>query len=488
MKKPSLKINFIYQMSYELILLLLPLVTSPYISRVIGAEGIGKYSLAYSAAYYFVLCSKLGLKTYGNREIAKARDDREKLDKTFSELMWVHTALSVVALALYAAYIRFLAADRGFARIMTLYVISGLIDISWFYFGIENFRFTVSVNFTVKILAVISLFLFVRNPGDSWIYCLIMALGLLLDQIALWVPLHKYVSIRRPVLKDMLPHLKPLLILFIPYVAVSLYKYMDKVMLGYMSSAIQLGFYENAEKVTNLPVTVITSFGTIMLPKMSNLSASGDVRRTRKYIQLSMQFVNCLAIGMTCGLVAVAAVFAPVFWGTEFSICSGLITGLAFTIPFISFANVIRTQYLVPNSKDREFVLSVSAGAVVNLVVNTLLIPKLASYGAMIGTIVAEAAVCIIQVLMVRKTLPIRQYLKDSAIFLAVGIVMCLGVYLLGVRLGTSVSTLIIQVLSGAAFYALVCFVILVRKKNELLMPYWERIKKHLPQKGRNKV
>lgn len=468
MKQSSIKMNFVYQLLYDVLIMILPFFTSPYIARVIGAEGLGIYSYYSSIATYFVLFSVLGLKNYGNRTIARCRDNSEELNKTFSNLLCLHLLISLVCSVVYlGCALTSDSRERIYVLIMTLQVLSGMFDISWFYFGIERFKLTVSINTVIKFLNLFCVFTLVKSQADLWVYCLIMAAGTLLSQVALWFPLRKYVKFVAPSLRGMFVHLKPMLILFVPSIAVSLYKYMDKIMIGSVSSKIQLGFYENAEKVINIPITVITSFGTVMLPKMSNMLAVKDQSESRRYLKVSMLYVMWMAYALAFGLAGVASVFAPVFWGTEFRLSGSIIIGLSITIPFMSFANVIRTQFLIPSGKDREFLVSVVSGAVVNLIINALLIPSMGSVGATIGTIAAEITVCIIQCFSVRKEIPLLSYFKQSVFFIAVGIVMMLLVHGIGIFVGETVIALFIQVICGGIVYITISGLYFWKTKEE---------------------
>ena len=479
MQKNSVKKNFAYQMIYQILVLILPFITSPYIARVVGAEGLGVYSYSYSVAYYFVLFSLLGIQNYGNRTIAKVRENQKLLNEVFSNLVTVHGIISLICILIYIAYVVSLGEAKLYAAIQLLYVLSGLFDISWFYFGTENFKLTVTRNTIIKIINVICVFIFVKSQNDLWIYCLIMALGALVSQLTLWIPLHRYVKVVWPEWSKMKIHFKPLFVLFIPAVAISLYKYMDKIMIGSMSSKVQLGYYENAEKVINIPMTVISSFGMVMLPKMSNLAASHDKHSSQRYMALSVQFVMCLAIALTCGLGGIGNVFAPVFWGEEFIISGYLIMGLSVTIPFVSFANVIRTQYLIPNALDKEYLMSVIAGAIVNVGINSLLIPRQGAVGAMLGTIAAEIVVCIWQVATVRKQLPIMDFIKSFLPFVPGGIGMFIIVYFIGEQLGVSIRSLIVQIGVGGIIYVGYCIFYFYKSKNEIAMGICRNIKKH---------
>ena len=480
MKKSSIKKNFAYQMMYEILVLILPFITSPYIARVIGAEGLGIYSFSYSVAYYFVLVSMLGIKNYGNRAVARVRDDPDQLSHTFSNILALHIIVSLICTLAYVGYIFTITEDRLYAVIQIFYVISGIFDISWFYFGTENFKLTVTRNTIIRIINVTMVFLFVRTRNDLWIYCLIMSIGFLVSQLTLWVPLHRYVKLVRPEWNKVFTHLKPMLILFIPAIAVSLYKYMDKIMIGTLSSKVQLGYYENAEKVINIPMTIIASFGTVMLPKMSNLAAGNNKNESRRYISVSMQFVMCMAFALSFGLSSMGMVFAPVFWGDAFEPSGVIIMGLSATIPFISFANVIRTQYLIPNERDKDYLISVISGAVVNLIINWLLIPVLGAYGAMIGTIVAEITVCLIQAFSVRKNLPLNEYIKSFVIFIGFGIIMFGAVYAAGYVCGRHVWTLVVQVAVGMLIYCTGAFVYFSKTKNPEFLRMYNNFKKKL--------
>lgn len=465
------KKELFYQMIYEVLILILPFVTSPYISRVIGANGLGIFSYSYTVAFYFVLFSMLGIKNYGNRSIAMVRDNRNELNNTFSEIVLIHILVSLICTVCYIFYIIFKKEDQLYALIQFFYVLSGLFDISWFYFGIEKFKLTVTRNTIIKILTVISVFVFVRTKDDLWIYCLIISVGNLISQVALWFPLRKYVKLIKPDWQKTVKHLKPLFILFIPAVAVSLYKYMDKIMIGTLSSKVQLGFYENADKVVGIPLTIIVSFGTVMLPKMSNLAKRKDAKdQAHKLLALSMKYVMCLAFALSFGLAGIGKVFAPVFWGEDFDASGLIIMGLSVTIPFIAFADVIRTQFLIPKEKDKEYLVSVICGAVLNLAVNFLLIPILGAPGAMIGTIMAEITVCIIQGFVVRKELPLWSYFKSITFFLFLGIVMFISVYLIGLLLGNTVITLIVQVISGFTLYVVLSVVYFYKTNDEIIL------------------
>ena len=424
----SIKKNFLYNVAYQLLLILLPLITTPYVSRVLGAGGVGIYSYTYTVANYFMLIAMLGVKNYGNRGIAAVRDDPEALSRTFWEIYGLQLLCSTVTLVVYLIATAFLEPQiRLILVVQGIYVLTGLLDISWLFFGLEQFKLTVTRNILVKLATLGCIFLFVRTPSDLWKYTLILVLGTLLSQSYLWLYLKRFVHWSRPTLRRMLRHLPGELILFVPVIAVSLYKMMDKIMLRHMSSYAQVGFYESSEKILNIPTGIITALGTVMLPRMSNLAARSKDDQSLRYIRSSMSLTMFLACGMAFGIAGIAPRLVPIFLGEEYLYCIDLLIVLSPTVLFIAWANVIRTQYLIPHHHDRSYIISVVLGAVVNLIINALLIPRMAAIGAAIGTVCAEATVCLCQTLMVRKQLQIGTYLKEGLPFLVLG----LGMYAL---------------------------------------------------------
>ena len=224
-------------------------------------------------------------------------------------------------------------------------------------------------------------------------------------------------------------------------------------MLGAMSTMRQVGIYEGAYRILSIPTGVITALGTVMLPRMSNLAAKGKVKESERYIYNSMQFAMFLASGMMFGIAGIAEDFVPLFLGEKYHSCVLLIRVMAPTVPFIAWANVIRTQYLIPNHKDKSYIISVMLGAAVNLVVNALLIPRMQALGAVIGTVCAEGSVCISQTVMVRSKLKIARYLKDTGMYFVFGIVMFLVIQAVHGLKCETVLSLAVEIIAGGGVY-----------------------------------
>ena len=417
-------INFLYNAVNQLLTIAIPLITTPYLSRILGAGGIGRFSYAYSIANYFVLFSMLGLNNYGNRTIARVRDSRAKCSKTFWEIYLFQLSFAAPCCLLYFAYSWFFSDDKKIALIMFMYVLSGAIDINWFFYGIEEFKTTVKRNVLVKLCTTVLLFMLVKTAEDVYVYCIIYASGMLITQIILWFYLKQYVDFCPVETGDVFKHFKPNIILFIPVVAVSLYKVMDKIMLGLMANKVEVGYYESCDKIMLVPISMAVALGMAMLPRISNLVANKNEAQSRKYIQISISLVMVITCPLALGIIAVAPDFVPVFYGKGFDKCVQVFEVIMPSCFFLAFANVIRTQYLIPYEKDSVYIISVIIGAIVNLLLNSLFIPIYQSVGAAIGTLCAEFAVCFTQAIAVRKSLPIKQYVSGSIPFLVMGLMM----------------------------------------------------------------
>lgn len=474
----NIKINFIYNVIYQLLLIVLPLITTPYISRVLGAEKIGIYSYTFSVANYFVLFAMLGVKKYGNRSIAIVRDNKNKMSETFWSIYVFQLLTSTIMILFYIIYLFIFSKEYFFIGLLQLiFVFSAMVDISWFYFGIERFKITVTRGMIIRILSVISIFTFVKSSDDLWKYVIIMAGSILCTELALWPTLTKFIVLKRPTIKDVLRHVKPNIILFIPVLAVSVYLILGKVMLGALSNMSELGHFELTERIIGVPFGIITALGTVMLPRMSNLIAKGDIALGFSYIEISMKFILFLSSAMTFGLASISSVIGPVFLGKEFTEIGLLITLISPVILIKAWANVIRTQYLIPSMQDKKYISSVVIGAIVSVMLNLILIKPYGAIGATFALLGAETAVAITQTISVRKELDIKLYLKNGVYFIFFGFVMYTIVKLCENFLEPSVFTLLFLIVLGGFIYLFLCAVYFLYTKDQMFINYINKIK-----------
>lgn len=420
----SIKTNYIYSLLYQFLSIALPLLTTPYLTRMLGSVGLGTYSLNFTIVQYFALFVLLGLNNYGNRVVAACRNDKAELSKNFINIYSFQVICGVVVSIAYIAYSCFLSADTAIALVFYIYLFSAIIDINWFFFGLEKFQLTVVRNSVIKIASMIAVFIFVNRPEDVIIYCIIIASTHLVSQGVLWIYLWSEIQFVKPSKTEIIKHIKPNCTLFVTVIFVSLFKLMDKVMLGSLSSRSELGFYEASEKIISVPTSIVVALGSVMLPRTTNLIATGHKETAEKYLYISCLFSVFISSSMCFGIMGVCKEFVPLYYGVGFEKCINLYIILLPSCIFLAFGNVIRTQYLLPNSMDKPYIVSAVIGATVNLAANYMLIPRYGSEGAAVGTLLAEFSVCVYQAISVSNKIDIKKCVIQSLPLVLSGVFM----------------------------------------------------------------
>lgn len=467
--KQSVKKNFLYQICYQVLTMLLPFITAPYISRILGAENVGIYSYTYTIASYFVQFAALGINNHGSRAIAQVRENQDELNKTFSDIFADHLLVSLLTFFAYIIYVACFCKFPEVAIAQGMIVLGTVLDINWFFFGLEKFKLTVTRNIVVKVATVVCIFIFVNDRSDLLIYTIIMAAGTMISQSVVWLFLRKEVSFIKPDFIQMKKHFKDLFVMFVAVMAVSLYRTIDKVMLGMMADMTQVGCYENADKLIMYPVSIITALGTIMLPRMSNLYKNGDEKVAGETLVFSVEFAVILSLAMCFGLNSVSEDFCVMFYGPEFVLSGSILSIISVTIPFMAINNVLRTQYIIPTNQDRIYVIAVLMGAIANFVFNYTFIPMFGAYGATIGTILADLIVFLYQLFSLRKQLPIKDFLLQGVYPFISGICMCVIVKSFAFFIGGGVVAVTFQILVGVVSYCvLMCPYFLFSKKSKV--------------------
>ena len=466
-KGKSIKTNFVFNSLYQISGIIVPLITLPYLSRVLHAYGLGSYSFAYSVAYYFYIFIKLGLQNYGNRTIAYARNDKDNLSKVFSEIYVFQLFMAGLVISVYAIYVACLAPNKRLASIFLLLVMAGGIDLTWLLYGLEEFIITSVRDIIIKIATAICIFMLVKTETDVWKYALIYSAGVLLSQLVVLPYICSKVKFVAPSINGVVAHIKPNLLLFLPTIAVSIYKTMDKIMLGSMTTELELGYYHSCESIISVPLALITALGTVMLPRMSNMISVGKTQdEIGNIFDKSIIFAMFMSSSVCMGIMTVAVEFVPIFYGMGFERCISLFYILLPSCLFLAFANVIRTQYLLPRKKDKLFITSLFLGAAVNVLLNLILIPQYASLGASIGTLTAEIVVCVVQAAFVYKEANIGRNVVNSLPFIISGILMF--VVFKGYRppLQNDILALLVKIIISGIFYLAVLGIIIFAKKR----------------------
>lgn len=475
--KKSITKNYIYNLIYQILTLVLPLITTPYISRVLGAENIGIYSYTVSISTYFILFGSLGISMYGQREVAYLQGKKEEYSKIFWEIVILRFITMTIAMIIF--YITFVSYGqyKMYYAILLLELLANCLDISWFFQGLEEFKKTVSRNIVVKIISIVCIFTFVKNYNDLNLYFWIYVLSVLIGNVSLWLYLPKY--LKKICIKELniLRHLKSTIALFIPQIAIQIYTVLDKIMIGsIIADKSEVGYYEQSQKIVKVLVTIVTSLGTVMAPRMANTFINGDSEKLRQYMKKSFNFVFLLAFPMVFGLISVSKYFVPMFFGNGYEKVIILMNVISPIIIAIGLSGVIGTQYLLPTKKQKEFTISVTIGAIINFLINMLLIGKYGAVGASIGTVIAEICVTSIQFIFIRKEFLIKDILKFLAQYFVSAILMYIICSIIGKYINNNLYSIIIQVSIGVVIY-IVCLLIL---KNEFIYSILNKLKQKL--------
>ena len=453
-----MKKNSLLMMLYELLGLIVPLILTPYLSRKLGASGIGLYSYSYSIALYFVIFIQLGVKLYGKREIAKVNDNTNKYSSVFLEIFIVQVCLFIIVSFVYAGFINLgikIESIKNALVIQGIELIVGLLDISWFFFGLERFKTIVIRNCIVRIFEILLVFSFIHESDDSYIYILIMAGSNFVGVLSMWLEVRRLVVFRLPKYSSLKKRVLPLFHLFIPVLSTQIFSIVDKTVIGSVLSVEQVGYYENAYKIAKVPVVFITSIGNVMLPRVTKLIADGKIDSSRIYLRKSMTIVIMMTSAIAFGLAAISNIFIPLYLGPGFKESIELLTVLPLILIFIGWGNVLRTQYMLPMGYDNLYIKSVVYAAISNVVLSVVLVMPFGTLGVAIASLVCEIIICLYTTVKLRKELPVKSLFNDNCKYLLFGVVMFLVVRIVNHLLNKelNIGQLLLEIAIGSIVY-----------------------------------
>lgn len=454
----SIKKNLGYQTIYQILITVLPLITSPYLSRVLGAYQLGICSYTTSIVGYFTLFALLGTTNYGTRSIAACGDDTEKRSRVFWSIYSLEAILSFACAIIYLAYIVLICNENKLISILQgLSIIACFFDINWLFFGMEKFQTTVTRSSIVRVVSVILILTLVKKDQDTWLYVLILTSSTLISNLILWIYAPKYIHKTRISFADIISHVKPNVMLFVPLLAMSVYHIMDKTMLGMLSNYYQSGYYYNADKIVNTTVGVISGFSTVMLPRMTALISNNHKEEANNLFKTSLECTVLTGIAISFGVAAIAKEFVPVFFGPGYDECVLLTIALAPVLIIKSFSFTARYQFLIPYRKEKYYITSVIIGACVNLIANWCMIPQIGALGAVIGTLLAEFSACFMQLFTMRNMIRLKSTYARCFIYCAFGLCMFGAVRAVSTVNVSIYVKLLIEVITGVLSFSLLC-------------------------------
>lgn len=442
-KTHSVKFNYIMNAILKMSAFVFPLITFPYVSRIIGASGNGKITFAESVISYFSMFAQLGVPTYGIRACAACRNDSQKLNRTVQELLIINSVtvvMSYVAFAICLITVPRFQNDRILMILSSFTIVLDAIGMGWLFQALEQYSYLTMRNLFVKLLSVILMFIFVHNPKDYIVYGAINVIGSCGSNIFNVIYASKFLE-RRPVGNyDIKRHIRFILNFFMLSVSISVYTSMDSVMLGFLSSDSEVGYYAAATKMKTIVVSTVTALGTVLLPRMSNYIAQGKMKDFYNMIKKSFNFMFVVSTSITCFFVIASKSVILFLAGYSYSPAIVPMQIISLTIILIGLSNITGIQVLVPTNREKYTTLSTVCGAIINLIVNAITIPRLGASGAAIGTVVAELTVLIIQIVFLKKEIiqMIRgiQFTKIFvSVFISVSCLQALNHYVTGVNL-----------------------------------------------------
>ena len=464
--------NYLYNAGYQLLALIIPFITAPYISRTLKPHGVGIYADTNAWIQWFVLIASIGIALYGNREIAYVRDDKEKMSRTFWEIQIVKLVMTVVAYILLCFFLGIYTQYTKFMWIQSLNVFAAAIDISWFYMGIEDFKRTVIRNTLVKIMSLVLILSFVRTPNDVSLYIFLTAFSVILGNLTLWPRLRiLLVKIKFNSLKPF-RHFKPSLALFVPQIATQVYLILNKNMLGIFEGSTAVGFYNNSDSLVKMILALVTATGTVMLPHVASEFSKGNNSAIKNMLYSSFDFISFLSVAMAFGLAGVGLHAVPYFYGRGFEPVGPVIMIESVVIIIIGWSNAVGVQYLLPTNRVKEFTRSVVLGSIFNIILNIPLMKFWGLYGAMVSTVLSELVVTGYQFWTIRNEVEFARMFTNLWKYILGGIIMFIPIFWLDITLHTSVVSIAFEVVLGILIYLIMMIILkptILNKAKELI-------------------
>lgn len=452
--------NYIYNTIYQLVIVISPLITMPYKSRILGPENIGIYSYVISVFSYLLMFGSLGISLYGRREIAYVKDDKYKRSKILYELLILKSITLIIAILTFGMFLDAESNYIIFYLIMLMDLLFNIFDLTWFYQGIGELKKLSLVNLFIKTLNIICIFIFIKTSEDLIKYFILTVIFDIVSIVLLWTGITKYIQkIKLSELK-IFKNLKMCIILFIPQIFINIYTVCDKIMLGNLSNNIEeVGFYENSNKIIRLSLNVINSLVAVMIPVISHEFKNKNNQKIKQYMNLSIEFVIFMALPLMFGIIGISNNLVLVIFGEQYTKMIEIIRTLSLIIIPVGITSIIGEQYLVSIKKEKQFTLYIMIGAITNVILNLVLIPKYSVMGATIATVLTEWLVFVMEFPVIKKIIDLKQMMLIFIKYLLCSLVMFLIIYVIG-TIKTNMIVLITQLLVGIIIYFLILLIL----------------------------
>lgn len=459
--KKSIKKNVIFSTIYQIFNVLTPFITAPYISRVLGAENIGIQGYTTSYQSYFLLFAVLGTNYYGSREISISRDKPYERSKIFWEIELLTITTTLITMLAWVGFIFLNSTYRIYYIVLTIGFIGSMLDISWFFTGMEEFGITILRNTLFKIAGILCLFIFIKDENDLLKYILITMLTTVVSSISLWPYLKKFLVKVNPREFRFKKHFKETLVYFVPNIATSIYTVLDRTLLGAMKDVLQVGYYQQAEKVINIAKSVVfVAINNVMGVRVAYLYGEKQFDEIKAKIEYSFNYIFFLGFGSCFGIMGVAKTFVPVFFGEGYDPVIPLLYLFSPIIIIIGISNCLGSQFYTPCGKRAQSAKYLIVGSIVNLILNLIMIPRIGVYGATSASIIAELVITILYVKYSEGYAKVSMLLKVGYKKFIASLLMFGLVYSLNALNMNAIIKLCIQVIAGGLLYVVALLVL----------------------------
>lgn len=451
--------NYCYNIVYQVLVIIIPFITTPYISRNISPAEFGLYNYSLTIVTYFMFVSSMGLHIYGQKKIAVAKSDVER-HRIFVNLFVLRLIIVSICEVIYI-----LLANRFSNTLVyilqSINLLASAFDISWYYAGIEDFKTISFRNIIVKISFVILLFLFVKGNHVLYKYIIIISIMNLIGNLSMFFKLDlsiKYLNLSFSRIKY---YLKKSIVLLLPSLVLQLSSVVDKTILGFMSNMSEVGYYSQVVKLLNMFIVIVSAYGTVIFPKIVNAKYANDNKKLRQLINDSLSFVIHISLPCMVGLIAVNDFFCLWFYGDSYIGIEHYVLLGSVLILIQSISGILATQFMMATGNERKLTLFIFIGVIINISVDILLIPNFGAKGAIVASIISELTVMIFAIVNYRKKMNCN--LLSTSIIKAVLSSVLLLIFLLVLKSIIHLSNLIlliIMIFSGIVCYLILCIII----------------------------
>ena len=458
--QPSLKKNIAISTVYQVLLIILPIITAPYVARVLGPDQSGIYDYTNSIQTYFAMFAALGTATYGAREIARVRDDAAMRSRLFWEIELMTVMTSTVCIIIWFIFIAFTPQYKVIYLVLTMGLFSTMFDISWFFAGMEQFKYTVTKNAACKLIGVVLMFLFVKEQDDLLLYIIIITASTMIGNLSMWLYVPRFIQKVDFKTLRFRKHFHETLIYFVPSIATSVYTVLDRTLIGVITkNKAENGFYHYTMQIINMmKALTFSSLNMVLGSRIAYLFAEEKYDEIKERIKDSINYILFMGIGICFGLSGIAKRFVPVFLGPGYDRVIIMLMLMSPIVVIIGISNCLGSQYYTPSGNRKLSAKFIIIGALVNLTLNLILIPRFWGYGAIVASLIAELVITVLYFRFCKGYLTADTIIREGWKKLAAGILMFVVIKFIDRFIGPDMIALLVEMAAGFSVYCIVIF------------------------------